>query len=223
MTSWLETVRQCLRTGFAPAMRATRKWRCRGLTGLGCFLLAGCAQQTVSVTPAESLALLRTGQPLLSCREPCLAAWQSAQPQAAQLDKSARWRDLAMLLLQIRYEDDLSLYYLGRAAEGVGYRRAAVRYYRQSIELSGTPGSCRRLTRLCGGIALPGAASRRLAAIMREFNRRRPRPPEPEPPDSATPAAAASESEAPAPAPAPPASPATPPAYDYIEPPPIVR
>src|SRR5512141_3172820 len=110
---------------------ATRKWWCPGLVALGCFLLAGCADQSASITPAEAMALLRTGQPLLSCREPCLAAWQGAQPQAAKHDKSARWQKLAMLLLRIRYEDDLSLYYLGRAAEGVGYRSAAVRYYRQ--------------------------------------------------------------------------------------------
>jgi hypothetical protein len=225
MIEWFEAIGERLRTAFEPRMRATRKWCRRGLVGLGCCLLAACAEQAASVTPAETLALLRTGQPLLSCREPCLAEWQSAQPQAAQLVKSARWQDLAMLLLRIRYEDDLSLYYLGRAADGIGYRRAAVRYYRQSIELSRTPASCRHLSRVCGGVALPRAASLRVVSIEREFNRRRARPTESAPPDTATPAEAASEGEAPAPAPVPlPLSgPATPPASDYIEPPPVVR
>ncbi|HEV8679445.1 MAG TPA: hypothetical protein VGQ90_08735 [Stellaceae bacterium] len=129
-----------------------------------------------------------------------------------------------MLLLRVQYEDDLSLYYLGLAAEGLGYRRAAVRYYRQSAELSRTPGSCRRLSGLCDGMMLPRAASLRVAAIEREFSRRKPRQTEPAPPDD-RPTEAASEDEAPLPppGPGPGPGPVTPPISDYIEPPPLVR
>ena len=34
---------------------------------------------------------------------------------------------LAALVMRIGYQDDLSLYYLGRAAEGMGYRAPAPR------------------------------------------------------------------------------------------------
>lgn len=142
-----------------------------GLVGLGCLVLAGCAAQPAAVTPAEAVAQLRTGRPLLTCREACLVAWQRAEPQAVQLAVGARWADLAALALRIGYQDDLSLYYLGRAAEGLGYPRAAASYYRQSSALSGTSISCRNLSRMCGGMIFPRAALLRLAALERNLKR----------------------------------------------------
>src|SRR5260370_16819257 len=117
-----------------------RNWHLRGLVGLGCLALAGCAERAAPVSPSEalSLSLLRTGRPLLGCREACLDEWRRSQTQAAQLDAAAHWPDLAVLMLRIGYQDDLSLYYLGRAAEGMGYLGAAARYYHHSTQLAGT-------------------------------------------------------------------------------------
>jgi hypothetical protein len=199
-----------------------RKWNYRGVSATALVWLAGCAAQD-TVTPAETLAQLRAGRPLLTCHEPCLAGWRGAQPQAAQLDAGARWLDLATLLRRSGYQDDLSLYYLGRAAEGLGARDAAVTYYRQSTRVSGTPNSCQSLSKLCGGMALPRAATLRMAAIERELNRGRPRRIEARPPGSPTPEADPVEIEAPPPAPAPVPRPAGPPASEYIEPPPAPR
>jgi hypothetical protein len=214
-----------------------RGWLWAGVVGVGCAALVGCAGQFASVTPAEAVARLRTGQPLLRCRESCLAAWQRTEPQAVQLAAAARWQELAVLVLRVGYQDDLTLYYLGRAAEGIGYPGAAASYYRQSMELSGTSISCRYLSRVCGGVALPREASLRLARIDRELSRRfrRRAPPRPAASPSET-MPAASEVAEPAPAgaepfPAPPPPPPPPPApspvpphgSDYIEPPPIVR
>lgn len=190
---------------------------------MACLSLVSCAERIDTVKPAGSLALLRAGRPLLSCRQPCLAEWRSAQPQAAQLDVSARWQDLAVLLLRIGYQDDLSLYYLGRAAEGIGYRGAAASYYRQSTQLSGTSISCRRLSGLCGGVALPRAAAVRAAAVERELARARSRRTEPQPQEPATPGVAPEAPDEEAPAPNPVASPGAPTASEYIEPPPAAR
>ncbi len=154
-----------------------RNWHMRGLVGLGCLVLAGCAERAALVSPPEALSLLRTGRPLLSCREACLEEWRRSQMQAAQLDAAAHWPDLAVLVLRIGYQDDLSLYYLGRAAEGMGYLGAAASYYQQSTRLAGTSISCEHLSRLCGGVALPNAASLRLAAVERELKRRTRQPP----------------------------------------------
>ncbi|MGH7093656.1 MAG: hypothetical protein ACREFB_09010, partial [Stellaceae bacterium] len=103
------------------------------------------------------MALIPTGVPVLRCREACLQSWRAAQPAAADLLRGGRWRDLAALLVRVGYQDDLSLYYLARAAQGMGYRDAAATYYRQSIALSGTSISCANLSRLCGGLTLPWA------------------------------------------------------------------
>jgi hypothetical protein len=213
--------------------------RCRGrLLVLGCLALAACATPH-PVSPADTVAL-RTGEPLLRCRQECLAAWRRAEPQAAELDAAGRWSDLAALVESVGYQDDLSLYYLGRAAEGLRYPAAAASYYRQSTTLSGTSISCLNLSRLCAGIELPQAALQRLAAIDRALTRRRPRhlqstgrPPlgpeaapaeaEPEPPITG-------EALAPVPGepPAPPPPPPPPihrglPASEYVEPPPAAH
>jgi len=183
--------------------------------------LVGCTERSDTLRPAETLAQLQAGRALVTCREPCLTTWRDAQPQAAQLDAGARWQDLAMLLARTGYQDDLSLFYLGRAAEGLGYREAAAGYYRQSAQLSGSAISCQSLSRLCGGVALPRAAALRLAAIERELNRPRPRRTEQAPQAPEAPASAPAEVEAPAPTPAP--RPNGPAPSEYIEPPPAAR
>ncbi|HLY45918.1 MAG TPA: hypothetical protein VKQ73_10100 [Stellaceae bacterium] len=139
---------------------------------LGCLALGGCVGQPAAPTPAQAVALLQSGRPLLSCRQPCLASWQEVQPQAAQLAALARWAELAALVLRVGYQDDLTLYYLGQAAEGIGNPGAAAGFYRDSIEFSGTVNACRYLSRMCGGVALPRAAQLRLAAIDRALSRR---------------------------------------------------
>jgi len=210
------------------------------------LLLAGCAGQTVSIAPQQALASLKTGQAQLACRESCLAAWQAAQPRAAELAAGRRWGDLAALVLGIGYQDDLTLYYLGNAAEGIGSPGAAASYYRQSLRLSGTTASCLNLSRLCGGVVLPRAASVRLAAIERELRprdgltKRAPRqlPSAPgraaspardegEPAESEAGAPSAAAVSTPGPEPSPGAarapSPAPPRFPDYIEPPPAGR
>jgi hypothetical protein len=202
-----------------------RKWYYRGFVALACLTVVGCAEQPHSLKPADALALLRAGRPILSCREPCLAEWRGAQPQAAQLDAGARWQDLAMLVMRIGYQDDLSLYYLGRAAEGFGYRAAAASYYRQSTQLSGTAISCQQLSRLCGGVVLPRMAASRAAAIERELTRVRVRRTEPAPQGPETPAAAPEEAAVPTPSPVsrPVSIPGGPAASEFIEPPPAAR
>src|SRR5947207_3084251 len=101
-----------------------RRWYQRGVAAAACLALLACADRVDTVNPAETLTQLRAGRTLLGCREPCLAEWRRVQPQAAQLDAGARWQDLALLLTRVGYQDDLSLYYLGRAAEGLGARDA---------------------------------------------------------------------------------------------------
>lgn len=207
------------------------KW-CRAiLAATGALVLTGCADQRAALDPAQVMAQLASGARLVSCREPCLAGWRQAQPQAAQLDAARRWPELAATVLRVGYEDDLSLYYLGRAAEGIGYPGAAASYYRQSVRLAGTPASCRSLSRLCGGVVLPRAAGVRLAAIERELGASRGRragPSRPAAPASETAAPPANTAEAPpTAAPAQPAAPAPPPASptasEFIEPPPAAR
>ena len=215
-----------------------------GLLILINLVLAGCAGKPAEQTGrlaqadrAELLARLQLGQPVLDCREPCLESWKRVQPEAARLDTAGRWDELAVLVIRAGYEDDLSLYYLGRAAAGRGAGAAAARYYRDSMRISGTPAACATLSHLCAGLVFPRAAGERLADAERLLAppKRRFRPPG-TPAQPTTSDAAASATSAPlagsmpptgpAPEPAPPAAKgAAEPAgsSDYIEPPPASR
>ena len=144
-------------------------------------MLAGCAtpepRPTVSVD--KTMEYLSGGQMLLRCREPCLAGWRAAQPQAQSLAAAAKWRELVSLLVGVGYQDDLSLYYLGEAAEGLGFPVAAATYYRQSAEISRSSRACSLLSMQCGGVRLPQAARARLAALERPVRPVRRAPPNP--------------------------------------------
>ena len=145
------------------------KWDCRLFVAMVCLVMAGCAQQPPTITPADAAAQVQTGRAVLTCRDSCVAEWQRLQPQAAQFEAAARWPELAATVLQANYEDDLSLYYLGRAAEGLGYPGAASSYYRHSLRFAGTAGSCQNLSRMCGGVDPRRAAGARLASIERQI------------------------------------------------------
>jgi hypothetical protein len=71
----------------------------------------------------ELLRRLQAGEPMLDCRLACLDAWRANRATALVLIETRRWRELAVLVMQTGYTDDLTYFYLGRAAEGLGYQR----------------------------------------------------------------------------------------------------
>ena len=144
---------------------AMRRLCCRSLVAIAGLMATGCVQQKPVADPTSAAAQLSSGAPLLRCRTDCVGGWRAAQPHAAQLEAAARWQELAALVIAINYQDDLTLYYLARAAEGLGYPAAADSYYRQSTSISGSSLSCRHASGVCGGVALPDAALARIAAL----------------------------------------------------------
>ena len=153
-----------------------RKLCCGSLVATIALMLTGCVQQSPAVDPVTAATRLSTGAPLLRCRADCVAEWRRAQPYAAQLDAAGRWSELGALVITIDYQDDLTLYYLARAAEGLGYPAAAASYYRQSTYISGTSLSCRHESGVCGGVVLPAAALARIEALETEARKSRHRP-----------------------------------------------
>lgn len=158
-----------------------RKLCCGSLAALIGLTMAGCVQRNPAMDPAAAVVQLSTGAPLLRCRADCVAEWRRAQPDAQRLDAAGFWSELAALVITVNYQDDLTLYYLARAAEGLGYPTAAVSYYRQSTYISGTSLSCQHESGVCGGAVLPEAALARIAALETEVrrSRSRSRPPQP--------------------------------------------
>jgi len=152
----------------AAGYRTARRVRVR----LGCvagwiaLVLTSCAVRTPEVPTDELLRRLQTGEPMLDCRLACLDAWRANRATALVLNETRRWQELAVLVMQTGYTDDLTYFYLGRAAEGLGYREAAKTYYQISARLSAAGLACvKENPDLCNGQRLPAAAEARLAEL----------------------------------------------------------
>jgi hypothetical protein len=105
-------------------------------------LATACTMKNVNVPPDELMREFQAGQPMLDCRADCSLALEANRQKLRTLDATGRWQELALLVMQIGYMDDLTYYYLGRAAENLGYLEAAQRYYRIAERISVTQMSC---------------------------------------------------------------------------------
>jgi len=103
------------------------------------LMLAGCQQQVEVVTPEVQQRMmddLKSGKLSLTCGFSCAFTWIHKVPQIHALDMSERWQDLTVGVMQVGYGGDLAYYYLGQAAQGLGYHTAAISYYQYALALS---------------------------------------------------------------------------------------
>lgn len=102
-------------------------------------MLSGCANKYAALTPelqASMMSDLRDGKLNLDCGGKCLFTWIAQAPVVHQLDIAENWNELAPRVMQIGYGNDLAYYYLGQAAQGLGYHKAAIGYYSYSSSLT---------------------------------------------------------------------------------------
>lgn len=100
--------------------------------------LSSCAQQHGYITPeirAQFLNDLKAGSLTLKCRFHCDLSWLHNYPRMTNLHNTKMWAELAELVMQIGMENGPSYYFLGKAADGLGYYDAAVIYYEYSMAL----------------------------------------------------------------------------------------
>lgn len=121
--------------------------------------LAACAPvQTMSPEfRAQTLNGLRSGTINLDCGASCAWGWVNERERMRAFDAAGDWESLALRVAQVGYQKDLAYYYLGRAAEGLGYREAALAYYGDSYTLAtgSQPGAqCRQVAGGCMGVDL---------------------------------------------------------------------
>ncbi len=128
------------------------------LAGLSACASTGAPTPTaLPVSAGPDLAQFEAGQADLSCGVACANTWQSSQSDLSSLYQSADWRSLAQRVLQINYRQDLGYFYLGRAAEALRRRAAALAYYRTAADLArGSDNStkCIASATRCNGINL---------------------------------------------------------------------
>jgi len=140
-------------------------WR---YTGWALLLSAfiGCShvpsQRSADSASAESLDEFNNGTLRLLCETTCVIRWNANSRHLKALHDSKVWLDLAKEVSRIDYPTDLSYYYLGRAAEGLGRPEAAAIYYRLAMSHLHR---CQRWSTDCDGFDFPKDIRVRLAGL----------------------------------------------------------
>jgi len=75
------------------------------------------------------------------------------------LFESEQWEKLAREVLQVNVGQDLTYFYLGRAAEGLELNEVAIRYY---LLAKTYPAKCLNIFDGCGGLDFPGVVEKRI-------------------------------------------------------------
>ncbi len=85
--------------------------------------------------------------------------------QLRALFAAQNWKGLAQILIANSYGNDLSWYYLGRSAEGLGYPEAAAAYYRNARSAK-TRCKGHFIGNDCDGHTFPADIDARLGALQ---------------------------------------------------------
>jgi hypothetical protein len=139
-----------------PAKTAVRA--CCAMTLAG--FLAACAAggpPPRHETDDQALQQLRTGEAVLDCTQSCADLWRRDQSELMARYAAGDWRELALLVMQADYRQDLAYFFLGRAAEGLGETSAALAYYKTAEALAtGTveEAKCAASKEGCNGLSL---------------------------------------------------------------------
>jgi predicted Zn-dependent protease len=89
----------------------------------------------------------------LDCNAGCGFSNGQNRKQVIELYEKQAWKELAVVTVKINFIRDLNYFYLGRAAEALGFKEAAKIYYKKAIELSATTKRCDVLFSFqCNGI-----------------------------------------------------------------------
>jgi hypothetical protein len=100
------------------------------------LVIAGCGTPPKHDTQRVGLDMQRfsSGNVTLSCSTTsCAWTFGSKRNLLLSLQQSSQWERLANEVLALDFDQDLSYFYLGQAAEGMGNSRAALNYYRLSL------------------------------------------------------------------------------------------
>ena len=134
-----------------------------GLAGV----IAGCANDRPTVVRPldrwEALKELSSGTLRLKCGTSCSGSWRLARSSLKGLYANKVWEDLVASVVYVGYESDLAYFYLARAAEETGSRKAADTYFR--LALAATSRCDGWVFNGCDGVDLPKEATAGLARV----------------------------------------------------------
>lgn len=111
------------------------------------------SQQPLTFYSAE-FDQFQNGALELTCTSECSAPFLLKQGALKEAHDNKNWRVLALDAIKVGYRFDLSYYYLGKAAQGLGFNSSAKKYFEEAVKLSESKDeSCAHGIFLgCGGI-----------------------------------------------------------------------
>jgi hypothetical protein len=112
-----------------------------------------------------------SGQVVLDCKALCQIPWQADAPFLFGLFVVKKWKDLALGVTRSNYHYDLAYYYLGRAAEALGFSDAAEAYYTQGLQVE-RKSKC-ATGGMCPGFNIPDDINLHLAVVRPIVARKR--------------------------------------------------
>lgn len=120
-----------------------------------------------TINLADNLKRFEAGESELICNLRCSGSYGAAKPGLESLYRSKKWPELAESTIRTGYTIDLNWYYLGQAAEALGYQPAARKYYETALT---TTLKCDSWPfNICGGIDVPGSARQSLDRMWKKL------------------------------------------------------
>ncbi len=112
---------------------------------------------------SEDFDKFKQGSYELACGNECALGFFSKQKDLKKHHDEKDWRQLATKVMKTRYKLDLAYYYLGAAAEGLGFDTAARVYFSMAAELAESEQhACSKGVMIkCEGLDIPALASNR--------------------------------------------------------------
>ncbi len=127
------------------------------LAALSLALLCGaCAGRIDQISPQNVGPLVDQfvdGNAVLDCELSCAGKFGFNRQAMLAMSQSGDWANLARTVISIGYNQDLSWFYLGLSAQGLGLGDAAVTYYTKALD---TPRYCNNgSSNVCDGFVFP--------------------------------------------------------------------
>ncbi|HEX2828477.1 MAG TPA: M48 family metallopeptidase [Burkholderiales bacterium] len=110
------------------------------------------AEPEVMTFVSEDFDRFKSGKAVFSCTTECALAYGFQKSTWKTLYEKHQWRDLALRVMKVGYDNDLSYFLLAEAANGMGLKDAAATYRRRAKAATAAGKTCGGSFNTCEGL-----------------------------------------------------------------------
>jgi Zn-dependent protease with chaperone function len=103
---------------------------------------------------SEDFDRFKSGKAVFKCTSECALQYTFQKGTWKTLHEKRQWRDLALRVMKVGYDNDLSYFLLAEAAKGLGLRDAAAAYYKRAADATAAGRTCGGSFNTCDGFAV---------------------------------------------------------------------